>query len=598
MSSFIAFFRKPQSWPIVLIPAGLLIWAGFVAPVLVRESFYSLVYFDSPYQAALPLRRAGEPIVEQVVIVVLDGLRVDASQRMPTLNQMRALGADRVALVGQPSLSKPGWTTIGTGAWPEQSGITSNFTEKAISLDTLFLAAKRKGLTTALVGMDWWHQLYPLGVDYNRTVSPPTFLDVDIDQASLVQGDQAVISSALEVLQSKPNLVIIHLLAPDSAAHHWGGTSQQYLEVVRNADNQLARILAALDLNAAALFVTADHGHLDQGGHGGGEPIVLHVPMVSVGKGIRTGTYTIASLADLAPTVAVLLGTSIPAHNQGDILFDQLDTTDEVKATRALDLAQQLLARYEAMLQIISEAPEVNREIINRAEDALQAGDYAATRNLSEESNAAIRDQWTAARNHRLNGDRIGRFPLALLLLTGTMLYFIVWKRARWNWQAPMVGAIEYFVVWNGLYFGFHGHAYSLSMLSTESGDLPVLIGARLEAMFALMAAMVVVGILGRKSSAIEIVINASNALFMVASALAVQLLIFYVAWGLVFTKYLPDLRWVFKFFLDMLQTTAFWPFADWPLAILLPYLALLTLGVAKLVTSLKKLYRGSISAG
>jgi len=394
------------------------------------------------------------------------------------------------------------------------------------------------------------------------------------------------------VLKTNPNLVIIHLLAPDLAAHQWGGASEQYLEVVRNADRQLARILAALDLNTAALFVTADHGHLDQGGHGGGEPIVLRVPFVSVGKGIRTGIYPIASLADIAPTVAVLLGTSIPAHNQGNILLDQLDATDAVKATRALDLAQQLLPRYEAMLEIISVEPEVNRELLNRAEDALQAGDYAAARDLSEQSNAAVRAQWTAARNHRLNRDRIAPLPLALLLLTVVALYLVVWKRARWNWQAPMISAIEYFVVWNGLHFGVHGQAYSFSML-----NLPVLIGSRLEAMFALMAAMVVVGILGRKSSAIEIMRDAGNTLFVVATALAVQLLIFYVAWGVVFTKYLPDLNWEVKFFLDMLQTMAFWPTPSLPLAILLPYIALLTVGVAKLATSLEKLGRGSISA-
>ena len=597
MSSLIVFFRKPQSWPIVLIPVGLLVWAGFAAPVLVRESFYSLVYFDGPYQAALPVRHAGQAIAEQVVIVVVDGLRVDASQRMPTLNQMRALGADRVALVEQPSLSKPGWTIIGTGEWPEQSSITSNFTEKDIALDTLFLAANRKGLTTALVGMGWWHQLYPRGVNYDQTIFPPTLPYANINQASLFSLNQAVTSSALEVLKTKPNLVIIHLLAPDLAAHQWGGVSEQYLEVVRNADSQLARILAALDLNTAALFVTAAHGHLDQGGHGGGEPIVLRVPLVSVGKGIRTGIYPIASLADLAPTAAVLLGTSIPAHNQGNILLDHLDTPDAVKATRALDLAQQLIPRYEAMLQIISEAPKVNRELLNRAEDALQARDYAAARDLSEQSNAAIRAQWTAARNHRLNRDRIARLPLALLLLTLVALYLVVWKQARWNWRAPMIGAIEYFFVWNGLFFGFHGFTYSFSILGAEASGLPLLIGARVEAIFALMAAMVVVGILGRKSSAIEIMTDAGNTLFVVATAMAVQLLIFYVAWGVVFTKYLPDLNWAVKFFLDMLQTMAFWPTTSLPLAILLPYIALLTVGVTKLAVSLAKLYRGSILA-
>jgi hypothetical protein len=597
MSSIIAFFRKPQSWPVILIPVGLLVWAGFVAPVLVRESFYSLVFFDSPYQAALPMRRAGEAIAEQVVIVVVDGLRVDASQRMPTLNRMRVLGADRVALVGQPSLSKPGWTIIGTGAWPEQSSITSNFTEKAIALDTLFLAAQRKSLTTALVGIDWWHQLYPRGVDYDRTGSPPALLYADTDQRSLLRGDQAVTSSALEVLKLKPNLMIIHLLGPDIAAHHWGGVSEQYMEVVQNADNQLACILAALDLNTAALFVTADHGHLSRGGHGGEEPVVLRVPLVSVGKGIRTGTYAIASLADIAPTVAVLLGTSIPAHNQGNILLDQLDATDALKATRAVDLAQQLVVRYEAMLQIVSETPKVNHKLLNRAADALQAGDYAAARDLSEQSNAAVRAQWKAAQNHLLSRDRMNRLPLALLMLIPAALYLVVWKRARWTWQAPMISAIEYFVIWYGLYFGVYRHTYSFSVLNTEASNLPLLIGARLEAMFALMAAMVVVGLLRRNSSASEIGRDAVNTLFLVAMVLGIQLLMFYVAWGLIFTQYLPNLNWALKFFLDMLQTMAFWPTTNLPLAILLPYIALLTTGAAKLATSITARWRRSILA-
>ena len=131
------------------------------------------------------------------------------------------------------------------------------------------------------------------------------------------------------------------------------------------------------------------------------------------------------------------------------------------------------------MLQMISEVPKVNRELLHRAEDALQAGDYAAARDLSEQSNAAIRAQWTAARNHRLNRDRIARLPFALLLLTVAALYLVLWKRARWNWRAPIVGASEYFVVWNGLFFGVHGHTYSFSILSAEASDLPVLIGAR-----------------------------------------------------------------------------------------------------------------------
>src|SRR5687768_16561094 len=104
MSACLAFFRKPRTWPLLVIPVGLFVWAKFAAPSLARASYNSLVFFDSPYQTALPAGDEDEAIVKQVVIVVIDGLRGDASQQLPTLNQMRAQGADRVALVGQPSL--------------------------------------------------------------------------------------------------------------------------------------------------------------------------------------------------------------------------------------------------------------------------------------------------------------------------------------------------------------------------------------------------------------------------------------------------------------------------------------------------------------
>jgi len=388
-----AFFRKPHHWPIVVIPLTLLLWARFGAPALGQASFDSLTEFDSPYLGALPAGGSGEAVARQVVIVVLDGLRLDVSQEMPTLNQMRALGADRVVQVGQPSLSKPGWTVIGAGAWQEQSGIASNFTDEAIALDTIFLAAKRKGLTTALVGVHGWRQLYAGGVDNDQTVLQTT-LYADTDREGLLTGDRAVTSLALDALKTKPNLVVIHLLGPDTAAHRWGGVSEPYREIVQHADSQLARLLAAIDLNEAALFVTADHGHLDQGGHGGSEPVVLRVPLVGVGKGIKPGVYPDAYQADIAPTVAVLLGTSIPAHNQGEALLDQIDAPDALKAARAVDLAGQLGTRDEAMFRVIGDAREIDRETIRRAEEALNAQNYGEARELAGQSTAAVRAQW------------------------------------------------------------------------------------------------------------------------------------------------------------------------------------------------------------
>ena len=89
----------------------------------------------------------GQPVVKKVIFIVIDALRDDTSRKLPALNRLREQGASRVAVVGQPSFSLPGWTVMGTGAWQEQSGFTTNFPERHLDIDTIFLAAKREGLT-------------------------------------------------------------------------------------------------------------------------------------------------------------------------------------------------------------------------------------------------------------------------------------------------------------------------------------------------------------------------------------------------------------------------------------------------------------------
>ena len=106
--------------------------------------------------------------------------------------------------------------------------------------------------------------------------------------------------------------------------------------------------------------------------------------------------------------------------------------------------------------------------------------------------------------------------------------------------EVPVPGTYRLiFVVWNTLYFGVHRHTYSISMMNTDTSGLQLLAGAIVEAMFALLAAMVVVGILWRKAGAGEIGRDAVNTLFLIAAALAVQLFIFYVAWDAIFSIYL-----------------------------------------------------------
>jgi hypothetical protein len=95
---------------------------------------------------------------------------------------------------------------------------------------------------------------------------------------------------------------------------------------VQVVDLMLERVLGKLDLSQDAIIITADHGHTDQGGHGGIEPDVMEVPLIMAGAGIRPGAAVAgAELVDIAPTAAALLGLPAPRHGLGHTLTEALN---------------------------------------------------------------------------------------------------------------------------------------------------------------------------------------------------------------------------------------------------------------------------------
>src|SRR5574341_2044028 len=414
----IRFFRCAQNWPILVLPVLLALWARFGAAALGEASFESALMYRGPYLDPLPPGEAGEPVAQRVVLIVVDGLRVDASQQMPVLNDLREQGAERILTVGQISLSLPGWTVLTSGAWQEQNGFNSNFEERPVEIDSIFQAARRAGRSTALGGTPGWQGFYEGQVDDLRILpDPPSYTALD----EIYDLDEKLADLALDVLEAPPDLALFYLPGVDTVGHGFGGASDEYLQTALNADAQIARIIAATDLSTTAVIVTSDHGHTDHGGHGGWEPEVLRVPMVSVGQGIRPGVYPDAAQADVAPTIAVLLGTSFPAHNMGDPLFDQIAAPDGLIAARKVDHARQMVTHYNAMLATIG-APTSLNEDMTLPEDAAWAVEQA-------------RAAWSAAYNARLMRERLIRIPIALLIVLPFALYVWWWRRSGWGWR-------------------------------------------------------------------------------------------------------------------------------------------------------------------
>jgi hypothetical protein len=528
---------------LVVIPL-LLAAIGFGGQKVMESSWDAMVDYRSPYTAPLPAGQGGEPITDQVVIVLQDGLRLDTSKELETWNALRAQGAELSVRVGQPSLSIPSFTVINTGTYQELSGVITNWYEGPIPpMDSIYCQAQADGLTTAMVQEAGGPKLFEPCLD------SPIFPEIPKDDRK--EADDIILEQAFIALQEHPNLLWIHFSGSDWSGHHYGGASEEYRQFAREIDARIAKIAGAMDLSSSVLIVNSDHGMIDTGGHGGWEEVVLQAPLVIVGEHVKPGSYGEVEQARIAPTVATLLGTSMPAHNQGLPLFDLLDMSSQTRAERAVDTARQQDLFYDQYLREIGAAAYADNELA-QAEEALAQVNFENAYQRATDFTSAIRRYAEAARQSRLWRERLGRLPFALLILVVPALYLAFYPHKR-DLVIPLIGAAIYFLLYNGFFF-LRGYAWSLSTFNEEY-LIPGFLQQRIiEGAVSLLIGAVVVGVLMRGRTILDTAMAAVNMSLIVGLGLLVQVDLFYWVYGLEWTWYLPDFRWGIKYYLDLLQ--------------------------------------------
>jgi hypothetical protein len=306
-----------------LLPT-LLVVAGLVAQSVAADALRAFVGYDTPFAFEPVAVLTGPPVSRQVVVVLVDGLGLAPSRALPFLNELRARGADYDCRIGEPSLSLPGRAVMLSGAWAEVNGQTTNYNPRPLKVDHVFAAARRQGVVTALAGGPSGLQLFAptltRAVAYAR--DPETAPAAAYEAAQTLQADQAGVM--LERIRGRRALALIELHAVDETGHGWGGVSPEYAHAAGLADAAIRGLASRLDLEQDTLVVTADHGHVETGGHGGPEDPVMQVPLVLAGAGVRAGARGTCRQVDLAPTLSALLGLAIPSSNQGRPLVDAL----------------------------------------------------------------------------------------------------------------------------------------------------------------------------------------------------------------------------------------------------------------------------------
>lgn len=230
----------------------------------------------------------------KTLIVGIDGLRIDdalSGDAMPRLARLASDGSFAHLTMEVPTISGPGWSSLLTGAPHAAHGVFDNSFHGhtlASSADVLSRAYFADQSTTTFAASGWPPLVDPSGPgpviatrDDQRRTGTHRVIVRDGETYGYRWADAEITAWALLALDAgAPDVSFVYLGEVDEAGHLYGGISSEYAAAMARVDAHLGRILARVGERAREhgeawqVAVTTDHGHLDEGGHGGDEPVV------------------------------------------------------------------------------------------------------------------------------------------------------------------------------------------------------------------------------------------------------------------------------------------------------------------------------------
>ncbi|MFJ3921454.1 alkaline phosphatase family protein [Streptomyces sp. NPDC090022] len=263
-----------------------------------------------------------------VLVVGIDGVRLDL---LPELDTPHLDGIARAGFIAPvevdaatPTMSGPCWTTIVTGVGVAKHGVWANRLDGNrldVFPDFTTRLAADCGLRTFAVG--GWAPLF-LARQGGPLFTAPTRLGYVAPRADTPaaweEADERVTVEAEHLLSLDEDLHagFVYLGAVDETAHFLG-CGERYRRSIEAADRRLGRLLGSLRRRPASerwtVIVVTDHGHRDEGGHGGRSPLERTAWIAACGPGMPAGTSP-AGLrhADVAAQVYTSLGIAPDPH--------------------------------------------------------------------------------------------------------------------------------------------------------------------------------------------------------------------------------------------------------------------------------------------
>ncbi len=260
----------------------------------------------------------------KVIYISVDGLRPDAlfSGYSPRIDQFYQSGAHTlIAQSVMPSITLPCHMSTFHSVPPTRHGVTSNvYTPMARPLP---------GIIELMADLDtaFFHSWEPL-----RSLNTPETLKFSyyIERANggLVDSQNVAHTAIQYITTEQPHFAFVYMGATDIAGHAYGWMSDGYLQMIKDVDVLVGKLLDSLSSDYTVIL-HSDHGGHDRS-HGTDKPEDMTIPWGIAGQKIKSG-YIIdrpISLLDTAPTIAHLMGFQ-PHHEwEGSCPMDIFITED------------------------------------------------------------------------------------------------------------------------------------------------------------------------------------------------------------------------------------------------------------------------------
>lgn len=255
---------------------------------------------------AEPIRAFGKksekklPKAKRVLMIALDGIRVDGFQQAhtPNLDALMAEGALSLnTRVVMPSITLPNWTSIFTGSGPELHGVgdnkwtLDNSTLQAVETDqdgyypSVFKLLKDnvKNVKTAF----YWNWKPLINSINKKYLDETNYLPND---GYVENYDRAF--EFMKVNKDKPTVVFLYDVHTDHMGHRHNWMSPEYIKAIEEVDVEIGKLLERMKQEGiyedTHIFFLSDHGG-NGTSHRDFITAVMEVPWGLRGPGIKRG---------------------------------------------------------------------------------------------------------------------------------------------------------------------------------------------------------------------------------------------------------------------------------------------------------------------